>query len=244
MRFGRIGRFYRFGSRREVRNIGEAARGQRQRLQVLPGDDALVNLAGNVDWLGGDGGSVGFDVHRLPNSAGTHRHHHVADRANFNLHVGRCIGKSSSRYRHVPCSGGEPIDAKLAAVIAHCGARLRSRSQMNGDGCIGDTGSGGILHNAAQCSGRVLRLQCGCTQHGSQSASSCQSHHGRKPKIIAALDGSDPLRLSASRTVLQENFHHILLTSDKGSLDYDRRAVAHESHCSARHPLQSIPATS
>ena len=50
-RFGGVAGLHWFRAWREVGDIGKAARGQRQRLQVLACNDALVNIASQVDRL-------------------------------------------------------------------------------------------------------------------------------------------------------------------------------------------------
>ena len=57
-RLGGIGRFDRLGARREIGDVGEAARGERQRLQILAADDSLMHHADQIDGLGRDRGGL------------------------------------------------------------------------------------------------------------------------------------------------------------------------------------------
>ena len=64
-RLGGIGRFDGFSSRDKVSDISEAARGERESFEIVACDYALVNGAGEIDDLRGDGGWLGLNAYGL-----------------------------------------------------------------------------------------------------------------------------------------------------------------------------------
>src|SRR6202043_2144193 len=65
-----VGGFDRFRAGHEVSDVGEAARGERESLEVLTGNYALVNGAGQINGLGGDRRSLRLNVHFLGQGCG------------------------------------------------------------------------------------------------------------------------------------------------------------------------------
>ena len=62
-RLGGITGLNRLSARRQVGDVGKAARGQRERGKVLTADDDLVHGAGGVHRFGGDAAGAAFDLH-------------------------------------------------------------------------------------------------------------------------------------------------------------------------------------
>jgi hypothetical protein len=147
---GGIGGFDRFGAGSEIGDIGKAARGEREIFKVLAGDDALVNLAGEVHGLRGDGGALRLHVDGLHDDGRLHGHGDVADGTHLNGEIGDGIGESRRGDGHAVGSRREIVHAEVAVIVAGGGAGDRRGPEMDGDGGGRDACAATVLNQAAQ----------------------------------------------------------------------------------------------
>ena len=156
-RLGGVGGLDGLGARGEVGDVGEAARGEREGLEVFGGDDALMDAAGEVDGLGGDGGAVRGDGDGLLDLRGLQGDGEVADGADGDGDVGGGGAEAVVLDADVPEAGREVVEAELAVGVGEDASGLRGAGAFDEDGGVADAGARGVLDDAAQGSAGVLR---------------------------------------------------------------------------------------
>jgi hypothetical protein len=120
---GGVGGLDRLGAGGEVGDVGKAARGQGEGLEVLACGDALVDAAGEIDGLGGDGGGARGDGDGLLDLCRLQGDGEVAEGADGDGNVGRGGGEAVVLDANVPEAGGEIIEAELALGVGEDAAR-------------------------------------------------------------------------------------------------------------------------
>ena len=100
-----IGRFDRFSTGNKVSDVGEAARGQREVFEIVTGDYALVNGAGEIDDLRGDGGRLRLNLDGLLHGRWRHGDGDVANCGDGDYDVGLRWGEAGGVYRDVIVAG-------------------------------------------------------------------------------------------------------------------------------------------
>jgi hypothetical protein len=126
----------------------------------------LVDTAGEIDGLGGDGGGASGDGDRLLYLRGLQGDGEVADGADCDRDVGGGRGEAVVLDADVPGAGGEVVEAELTVGVGEDAAGLRGAGAFDEDGGAADASAGGVLDDAAQGSAGVLCEQSGGEKDG------------------------------------------------------------------------------
>jgi hypothetical protein len=116
----------------------------------------LVNGAGGVDRLGGNGGGECGDGDGLLDDRRLQGDGHFAHGTDGDIYVGGSLGKSRGADDDVVGARGKFIDAKFAAIA---GGSFALEGGVNGVGDFygGDAAAGGVLDDAAERAAGILR---------------------------------------------------------------------------------------
>ena len=91
---------------------------QRNGLQIVRTHGALVNRAGNIDGLAGNGGSFSLNVYGLGGNRGFQGDGHVAHHADDHVQIRSRVGESPGSYYYVISAGKQALNPELAALVS------------------------------------------------------------------------------------------------------------------------------
>src|SRR5579872_468359 len=158
-RFGGIGRLDGFSAGNEKSDVGKSAMSQGDVFEVLSRHGAAVNGAGDIDWLSGDGRSLGLNRDALLNGSGFQGDADVLNGADDSGDVGGDVHKPGRGNGQAVGPRGKIGEAKFTLRVGDGLALEGSLQRASNDSRGGNTRAGGVHDFADDAAAKILRAR-------------------------------------------------------------------------------------